>query len=132
MTTILHGTTTRRWLSSFYRPRSLLNASVATLLLMAWPSSACAQTLSRLRGVVITMDSTPLGEAVVTLMGTDFFARTGSDGRFAIAYYIRSAADGGPNISGTRTVVSAARYRRRRNADGTSRPRRSARGSCRR
>ncbi len=85
MTRILHGTTTRRWLSSFYRSRSLLDASVVTLLLMAWPSSHSAQTLSRLRGVVITMDSTPLGDAVVNLMGTDVFARTGADGRFAIA-----------------------------------------------
>ncbi len=76
---------TRRWLSSLYRFRSLPDTSVVTLLLMAWPSSHAAQTLSRLRGVVITVDSTPVGDAVVTVMGTDVFARTSSDGRFAIA-----------------------------------------------
>jgi len=88
MTTILHGTTDPPLVVVLLSSRSLLDASVATLLLMAWPSSACAQTLSRLRGVVITMDSTPLGEAVVTLMGTDFFARTGATEGSRLRYYI--------------------------------------------
>lgn len=85
MTTIMSGTMTGRRLSSLHRFRSILGAIGATLLLMAWPSSHAAQTPSRLYGVVITMDSIPVGDALVTLMGTDLFARTGSDGRFTIA-----------------------------------------------
>ena len=81
MIAITQGTMTRRRLSSrFHFP-----AICAVLLLIVAPRQHHAQTLSRLRGVVITVDSTPLSDAVVALMGTDVFARTGSDGRFAIA-----------------------------------------------
>jgi len=75
MTTILHGRRPAagcRPLSSPQSPQRECCHSLAH----GWPSSACADAESSAR-VVITMDSTPLGEAVVTLMGTDFFARTG-------------------------------------------------------
>jgi hypothetical protein len=76
MTTIFAGTTTCRWLSSF---------CVIALVLVVSPASHAAQSLSRLKGVVITMDSTPLRDASVRLMGTDLAASTDIDGRFSIA-----------------------------------------------
>jgi len=87
MTTILHGTTTRRWLSSFIVPA--VSSTRVLPLSCSWRGRhrLCADAESPAR-VVITMDSTPLGEAVVTLMGTDFFARTGADGGSRLRYYI--------------------------------------------
>lgn len=76
MTTIMHGTTTRRWLSSF---------CVVALFLVLSPTSHAAQSLGRLKGIVISLDSTPLGEATVRLMGTDLAALTDANGRFSIA-----------------------------------------------
>ncbi len=76
MTTIMQGTTTRRWLSSF---------CVMVLLLAVSPTSHAAQSLGRLKGVVISLDSTPLGDATVRLMGTDLAAQTDTNGRFSIA-----------------------------------------------
>jgi len=76
MTTIMQGTTTRRWLSSF---------CVMVLLLVVSPTSHAAQSLGRLKGVVISLDSTPLGDATVRLMGTDLAAQTDTNGRFSIA-----------------------------------------------
>jgi len=75
MTTIMQGTTTRRWLSSF---------CVMVLLLVVSPTAHAAQSLGRLKGVVINVDSTPLGDATVRLMGTDLAALTDADGRFSI------------------------------------------------
>ena len=76
MRTLLNGTTTRRWLSSFCIPGLLLTLS-STL--------HAAQSLSRLKGLVISVDSTPLDAATVALMGTDLAAVTDANGRFAIA-----------------------------------------------
>jgi len=76
MTTIMQGTTIRRWLSSF---------GVMVLLLVLSPTSHAAQSLGRLKGVVISLDSTPLGDATVRLMGTDLAAQTDTNGRFSIA-----------------------------------------------
>ena len=76
MTTIMQGTTTRRWLSSF---------CVMVLFLVVSPTSHAAQSLGRLTGVVISVDSAPLGDATVRLMGTDLAALTDADGRFSIA-----------------------------------------------
>ena len=76
MTTIFAGTTTCRWLSS---------CCIMALVLVVSPTSHAAQSLSRLKGVVITMDSTPLRDASVRLMGTDLAASTDIDGRFSIA-----------------------------------------------
>jgi len=78
MTRLIHGTTTKRWLSSF---------CIVVLVLVVSPVSrpATAQSLSRLKGVVISLDSTPLADATVRLMGTDLAARSNADGRFAIA-----------------------------------------------
>jgi len=75
MTTIMQGTTIRRWLSSF---------CVMVLLLVVSPTAHAAQSLGRLKGVVINVDSTPLGDATVRLMGTDLAALTDADGRFSI------------------------------------------------
>jgi len=75
MTTIMQGTTTRRWFSSF---------CVMVLLLVVSPTAHAAQSLGRLKGVVINVDSTPLGDATVRLMGTDLAALTDADGRFSI------------------------------------------------
>jgi len=55
------------------------------LVLVVSPASHAAQSLSRLKGVVISMDSTPLRDASVRLMGTDLAASTDIDGRFSIA-----------------------------------------------
>jgi len=85
MTTILHGTTTRRWLSSRFHFPACHSAICAVLLLVVAPRPHHAQTLSRLRGVVITVDSTPLSDATVALMGTDLAAVTDAKGRFGIA-----------------------------------------------
>ena len=76
MTTTFAGTTTCRWLSSF---------CVMALVLVVSPALHAAQSLSRLKGVVITMDSTPLRDASIRLMGTDLAASTDIDGRFSIA-----------------------------------------------
>lgn len=76
MTTIMQGTTTCRWLSSL---------CVLVLVLLVSPTSHAAQSLSRLRGVVISLDSTPLADATVRLMGTDLAALTDANGRFSIA-----------------------------------------------
>ena len=76
MTTTFAGTTTCRWLSSF---------CILVLVLVAAPVTHAAQSLSRLKGVVITMDSTPLRDASIRLMGTDLAASTDIDGRFSIA-----------------------------------------------
>jgi hypothetical protein len=59
--------------------------SLALLVLVVTPSSHSAQSLGRLKGVVIALDSTPLGNASVRLMGTDLAALTDPDGRFSIA-----------------------------------------------
>ena len=59
--------------------------SLALLVLVVTPSSHTAQSLGRLKGVVIALDSTPLGNASVRLMGTDLAALTDADGRFSIA-----------------------------------------------
>jgi hypothetical protein len=76
MTPITRGTTTCRWLSSF---------CILVLLLPVSPTSQAAQSLSRLRGVVISLDSTPLADATVRLMGTDLTALTDANGHFSIA-----------------------------------------------
>ena len=76
MTTIMQGTTTRRWLSSL---------CLIVLELVASPTSHAAQSLGRLTGVVIALDSTPLGAATLRLMGTDLTALTDTNGRFSIA-----------------------------------------------
>jgi len=76
MTTLTHGTTTSRGLSSF---------CIMVLLLVASPTAYEAQSLSRLKGVVISLDSTPLADATIRLMGTDLAALTDTRGRFSIA-----------------------------------------------
>jgi len=76
MKTTLPRTTTCRWLSSL---------CILALFLVASPASQAAQSLSRLKGVVISVDSTPLRDASVRLMGTDLAASTDIDGRFSIA-----------------------------------------------
>jgi hypothetical protein len=58
--------------------------SLALLILVVTPSSNTAQSFGRLQGVVIALDSTPLGNASVRLMGTDLAALTDADGRFSI------------------------------------------------
>jgi len=85
MIAITHGTMTRRRLSSRFYFRARRSALGALLLLVAAPRPHHAQTLSRLRGVVITVDSTPLSDATVALMGTDLAAVTDANGRFRIA-----------------------------------------------
>jgi len=81
MIAITQGTMTRRRLSSrFHFP-----AICAVLLLIVAPRQHHAQTLSRLRGVVITVDSTPLSDATVAVMGTDLSAMTDANGRVGIA-----------------------------------------------
>jgi hypothetical protein len=79
MTATARGTITTYRLTS----RSVFGA---LLLLIASPARHPAQSLlpSRLKGVVITTDSTPLGQAQVALMGTTLSALTDSNGRFAI------------------------------------------------
>jgi CarboxypepD_reg-like domain/TonB-dependent Receptor Plug Domain len=79
MTATARGTITRYRLSS----RSVF---VALLLLTAFPARHPAQSLlpSRLKGVVITLDSTPLAQAQVAVMGTTLSALTDSNGRFVI------------------------------------------------
>ncbi len=87
MSANVNGTTTRRRLWShrrFWGVR-ITPLCFALLLLGAWPEAHTAQTLGRLKGVVISVDSTPLSDARVTLMGTDLAALSDADGRFAIA-----------------------------------------------
>jgi hypothetical protein len=76
MMALTNRTTTRRWLSSF---------CILVLFLVVSPASHAAQSLGRLKGVVISVDSTPLGDATIRLMGTDRAALTDVTGRFAIA-----------------------------------------------
>jgi len=85
MIAITHGTMTRRRLSSRCHFSVRHSTTCALLLLVVAPRTHHAQTLSRLRGVVITVDSTPLGDATVALMGTDLAATTDANGRFGIA-----------------------------------------------
>lgn len=75
MTNLTHGTTTSHWLSSF----------CMMVLLVVSPTAHAAQSLGRLRGVVISLDSTPLADATIRLMGTDLAAMTDARGRFSIA-----------------------------------------------
>lgn len=75
MTTITQGTTTHRWLSSF---------CILALVLLGSPGSHAAQSLGRLQGVVISLDSLPLADASVRLMGTHLAALTDAEGRFFI------------------------------------------------
>ncbi len=76
MTAIMQGTTTRHRLSSL---------CILGLFAVVSPGSHAAQSLGQLTGVVITLDSMPLGSATVRLMGTDLAALTDTNGRFAIA-----------------------------------------------
>jgi len=76
MMALTNGTTTRRWLSSF---------CITVVLFVLSPTSHVAQSLGRLKGVVISVDSTPLEAATVALMGTDLAAVTDANGHFAIA-----------------------------------------------
>lgn len=66
-------------------PSTISRSAVAALLLATCPSPHSAQTLSRLKGTVISLDSTPLSAASVRLLGTDRATRTDSNGRFALA-----------------------------------------------
>jgi hypothetical protein len=77
MTATAHGTTTRERLSS----RCVFTT---LLLLVCFPQRHPAQSPGTLKGVVITMDSTPLGQAQVSLIGTALLALTDSNGRFLI------------------------------------------------
>jgi hypothetical protein len=77
MTATAHGMITRYRLSS----RSVFGA---LLLLVALPARHPAQSPGTLKGVVITLDSTPLGQAQVALMGTTLSALTDGNGRFVI------------------------------------------------
>ena len=76
MMALTNRTTTRRWLSSFCIP---------VVLLVLSPTSHAAQSLGRLKGLVISVDSTPLEDATIRLVGTDLGALTDANGRFSIA-----------------------------------------------
>ncbi|HYU30368.1 MAG TPA: TonB-dependent receptor [Gemmatimonadales bacterium] len=80
----MNGTTIRRWFSSHRHFRYLCSPTLAALLLVLWPSLHTAQTRSRLKGTVISVDSTPLGAASVRLLGTEFATLTDSTGRFVM------------------------------------------------
>src|SRR5215510_11934760 len=81
MTALTNGTTTRRWLSS----HRVLGSWGSALLLLALPASLAAQSVGTLKGVVIDIDSTPLGDARVMLLGTLRGTLTDSHGRFALS-----------------------------------------------
>jgi len=80
----MNGTTNHCWLSSHHHFRYLCSPPLAALLLVLWPSQHTAQTRSRIKGTVISLDSTPLGAASVRLLGTEFATLTDSNGRFVI------------------------------------------------
>src|SRR5438045_3779685 len=64
---------------------SLLPRTVLIVLAVVFPRLPVAQSLGRLRGIVITVDSTPLIQARVRLVGTDLATASDSNGRFSIA-----------------------------------------------
>jgi hypothetical protein len=76
------------------------------LFLALSPAQQLAQSLGRLRGVVITVDSLPLVDARIALMGTDLITITDTAGRFSLA-----GVHGGTQLLqvrrlGYRTIVS--------------------------
>ena len=67
-------------MSASLHPRAL-SILLAVVLV---PRLHLAQSLGRLRGVVIAVDSTPLTEARVRLVGTDLATASDSNGRFSL------------------------------------------------